>query len=101
MQLAEVRGTVVSTQKLPTMQGVKLLLVQFIDQDGQLLPRYEVAADQVGAGVREWVLISRRAVAPHPDDERQRPLDAIVVGIVDTVSVQNRQLYSKKDEFRR
>lgn len=101
MQLAEVRGTVVSTQKLPTMQGVKLLLVQFIDQEGQLLPRYEVAADQVGAGVGEWVLISRRAVAPHPDDERQRPLDAIVVGIIDTVSVQNRQLYSKKDEFRR
>ncbi|NEO26609.1 MAG: carbon dioxide concentrating mechanism protein CcmL, partial [Kamptonema sp. SIO4C4] len=86
MQLAQVRGTVVSTQKLPAMRGIKLLLLQFIDQEGNLLPRYEVAADQVGAGVGEWVLMSRRAIAPHPDDEKQRPLDAIVVGIVDTVS---------------
>jgi carbon dioxide concentrating mechanism protein CcmL len=99
MQIAKVRGTVVSTQKLPALSGVKLILVQFLDSEGQLLPQYEVAADSVGAGVDEWVLVSRRALAPHPDNDL-RPIDAMVIGIIDTVTVENRRLYSKKDEYR-
>lgn len=96
MQIAQVRGTVVSTQKLPAMTGVKLLLLQMIDQDGNLLPRYEVAADQVGAGMGEWVLVSRRAIAPQPmGATEQRPVDAMVVGIIDTVSVDKGLLYRK------
>jgi carbon dioxide concentrating mechanism protein CcmL len=99
MQIAKVRGTVVSTQKLPSITGIKLLLVQFIDEEGQLLPRYEVVADSVGAGLDEWVLVSRRAIAPHPDNDL-RPIDAMVIGIIDTVTLENRRLYSKKDEYR-
>ena len=63
MQIAKVRGTVVSTHKAPSMKGIKLLLVQFIDETGELLPNYEVAADIVGAGVNEWVLVSRGSAA--------------------------------------
>ncbi len=100
MQIAKVRGTVVSTCKLPAMRGIKLLLLQFIDEQGQVLPKYEVAGDSVGAGVDEWVLVSRRAIAPDPGGNEQRPIDAIVVGIIDTVTVENRLLYSKKDEYR-
>lgn len=102
MQIAIVRGTVVSTQKLAGMTGVKLILVQFVDEQGQLLPQYEVAADRVGAGIDEWVLISRRALAPDtdPDDRASRPIDALVLGIIDTVSLGNSLLYSKKDEYR-
>ncbi len=99
MQIAKVRGTVVSTQKLPSLSGVKLILVQFIDAEGQLVPQYEVAADSVGAGIEEWVLISRRAIAPHPENDL-RPIDAMVIGIIDTVTIENRRLYSKKDEYR-
>lgn len=99
MQIAKVRGTVVSTQKLPSLSGVKLILVQFIDAEGQLVPQYEVAADNVGAGIEEWVLVSRRAIAPHPENDL-RPIDAMVIGIIDTVTVENRRLYSKKDEYR-
>lgn len=101
MQIAKVCGTVVSTYKLPSMTGIKLLLLQFIDAQGQLLPQYEVAADNVGAGISEWVLVSRRAIAPDPGGNReQRPIDAMVVAIIDTVTVENRLLYSKKDEYR-
>lgn len=99
MQIAKVRGTVVSTQKLQSLTGVKLLMVQFIDEAGQVLPRYEVVADSVGAGLDEWVLISRRAIAPQPENDL-RPIDAMVVGIIDTVTVDNHRLYSKKDEYR-
>ncbi|GFE67472.1 EutN/CcmL family microcompartment protein [Chroococcus sp. FPU101] len=100
MQIAKVRGTVVSTHKTRSLTGVKLLLLQFVDADGQLLPKYEVAGDTVGAGIDEWVLVSRGGAARIDDGYHHRPLDAMVVGIIDTVSVDNRQLYSKKGENR-
>jgi carbon dioxide concentrating mechanism protein CcmL len=98
MQIAKVCGTVVSTQKEPSLTGVKFLLVQLLDEEGQLLPEYEVAADSVGAGVDEWVLISRGSAARQVPGGENRPLDALVVGIIDTVSVDNRRLYSKRDQ---
>ncbi|GAB4534917.1 MAG: EutN/CcmL family microcompartment protein [Pleurocapsa sp.] len=97
MQIAQVRGTVVSTHKAPSMTGVKLLLVQYIDEQGQLLPKYEVAGDIVGAGVNEWVLISRGSAARTETGQDSRPIDATIVGIIDTVSVDNRSLYSKRE----
>jgi len=100
MQIAQVLGTVVSTQKLDTMQGVKLLVVQFVAANGELEARYEVAADRVGAGIGEWVLISRRAIAADPDGRERVPIDALVVGIIDTVSTRTGLTYSKKDEYR-
>jgi carbon dioxide concentrating mechanism protein CcmL len=99
MQIARVRGTVVSTQKDQSLMGVKFLLVQLIDENGQPLPKYEVAADCVGAGVNEWVLVSRGSAARQLPGSEKRPLDALVVGIIDTVSLDNRQLYSKKDQY--
>lgn len=100
MQIAKVRGTVVSTQKEPSLRGVKFLLLQFVDEEGHLLPKYEVAADQVGAGIDEWVLVSRGSAARQVAGSETRPLDALVVGIIDTVSIDNRSIYSKKDQYR-
>jgi carbon dioxide concentrating mechanism protein CcmL len=100
MQIAKVRGTVVSTHKEPSLRGVKLLLLQFVDEEGRLLPKYEVAADNVGAGVDEWVLLSLGSAARQVTGSEQRPLDAVVVAIIDTVRVDDRLVYSKKDEYR-
>ncbi len=100
MQIAKVRGTVVSTHKSPSLTGIKFLLVQFINEEGEALPKYEVAGDLVGAGVNEWVLVSRGGAARKEQGMEGRPLDAMVVGIIDTVNVQNRSLYSKKDADR-
>lgn len=100
MQIAKVRGTVVSTHKEPSLTGVKFLLLQFVDEEGRLLPSYEVAADNVGAGVDEWVLVSRGSAARQVSRSEQRPVDAAVVAIIDTVSVDNRSLYSKRDQDR-
>ncbi|WP_298917726.1 EutN/CcmL family microcompartment protein [uncultured Nostoc sp.] len=100
MQVAKVRGTVVSTQKDPSLRGVKLLLLQLVDEDGNILPEYEVAADSVGAGVDEWVLVSRGSAARKVVGNEQRPLDAVVVAIIDTIHVEDRMIYSKKDQYR-
>ncbi|BAZ04658.1 EutN/CcmL family microcompartment protein [Calothrix sp. NIES-3974] len=100
MQIAKVRGTVVSTQKDPSLRGVKLLLLQMVDEEGHVLPEYEVAADTVGAGVDEWVLISRNGAARQVLGNEQRPLDAAVVAIIDTIYVEDRLIYSKKEQYR-
>ena len=100
MQIAKVRGTVVSTQKEPSLRGVKLLMLQLVDEAGNLLPNYEVAADTVGAGVDEWVLVSRGRAARQVPGNEQRPLDAAVVAIIDTIHVEDRLIYSKKDQYR-
>lgn len=100
MQIAKVCGTVVSTYKEPSLRGVKFLLLQFLDREGELLPEYEVAADTVGAGMDEWVLVTRGSAARQVGGSETRPLDAMVVGIIDTVSVADRTLYSKKDQYR-
>jgi carbon dioxide concentrating mechanism protein CcmL len=95
MQIARVRGTVVSTQKEPSLNGVKFLLVQLIDEDGKPLPGYEVAADNVGAGLDEWVLVTTGSAARHVPGSEKRPLDAAIIAIIDTVNVENRLLYGK------
>ncbi|MDG2616641.1 EutN/CcmL family microcompartment protein [Thermoleptolyngbya sichuanensis XZ-Cy5] len=100
MQIAKVCGTVVSTQKEPSLQGVKFLLLQFVDVEGNLLADYEVAADSVGAGLDEWVLVSRGSAARQTPSGESRPLDALVIGIIDTVSVENLMLYRKRDQDR-
>ncbi|PSN14076.1 carbon dioxide concentrating mechanism protein CcmL [filamentous cyanobacterium CCP5] len=99
MLLAKVRGTVVSTCKEPSLRGVKFLLVQLISETGELLPDYEVAADVVGAGTSEWVLISRGSGARQHEGYQDRPVDATVVAIVDTVSLDSGSLYSKREDF--
>ena len=100
MQIAKVRGTVVSTQKEPSLRGVKLLLLQLVDEERNLLQKYEVAADIVGAGVDEWVLFSRGSAARQVPGNENRPLDAAVVAIIDTIHVEDRLIYSKKDQYR-
>ncbi len=100
MQIAKVLGTVVSTHKTRSLTGIKLLVVQYIDAQGQTLPQCEVAGDIVGAGINEWVLVTRGSAARKDNENENRPLDAMVVGIIDTVTVDNRSLYSKKDEYR-
>jgi carbon dioxide concentrating mechanism protein CcmL len=100
MQIAKVCGTVVSTHKSRTLTGVKLLLVQFVDAQGNLLPKYEVAGDTVGAGMNEWVLVTRGSAARKESGHQERPVDAMVVGIIDTVTIAGGLLYSKKEAER-
>lgn len=99
MLLAKVRGTVVSTCKEPSLNGVKFLMVQLLSDTGEPLPDYEVAADVVGAGIGEWVLITRGSGARQHQGYMDRPVDATVIAIVDTVSLGSGQLYSKRDDF--
>lgn len=86
MLLANVVGNVWATRKDEQLRGLKLLVVQPVDSDGAPIGSEIVAADSIGAGVGEMVLITqgssaRRAV------RGEVAIDAVVVGIIDTVEV--------------
>jgi carbon dioxide concentrating mechanism protein CcmL len=75
------------------------LLIQFVDESGDPLSDYEVAADVVGAGPGEWVLVTRGSGARQQEGYLNRPVDAAVVAIVDTVSLDSGLLYDKREDF--
>jgi ethanolamine utilization protein EutN len=81
--LGKVIGTVVATQKVDKLQGIKLLLVQPIDHDHQPTRGPEVACDTVQAGVGDLVYLVGSREAALAMQETFVPIDAAVVGIVD------------------
>ena len=89
MLIARVVGTVVSTQKHQKFEGAKLLLVQPITLDDKPRGATLLAVDSVGAGVHEKVLvvIEGRAAA-EAVGRMGTPVDAAIIGIVDTVDIQ-------------
>ena len=89
MQIAKVIGTVVSTQKHPTFEGAKLLLVQPVTLDDKPRGTALLAVDSVGAGVTEKVLIVLEGrAAGEALGRKAAPVDAAIVGIIDSVDIQ-------------
>jgi microcompartment protein CcmK/EutM len=87
MILAKIVGTVVATRKDDRLLGTKLLLARPIDPAGAAYGNHLVAVDTVDAGVGETVLIVSGSSARMAADLKDCPVDAAVVGIVDTVQV--------------
>jgi microcompartment protein CcmK/EutM len=87
MTLGRVVGTVVSTRKDERLQGFKLLIVRGVDPDGKQKASYVVAVDTVDAGIGELVILVSGSSARMSAGCEDRPVDAAVVGIVDTVDV--------------
>jgi ethanolamine utilization protein EutN len=85
MQLARVIATVVATRKDPRLEGFKLLVVRLQSAEGQDESGYLVAVDMVGAGAGERVLVVQGSSARMARDGQDKPIDAAIVGIVDTV----------------
>jgi ethanolamine utilization protein EutN len=89
MRIARVVGTVVATRKHPAFDGGKLLLVQPLTLDDSPRGPVLLAVDAMGAGVHEKVLIVMEGrAAGEALGRKLAPVDAAVIGIVDTVDVQ-------------
>lgn len=87
MLLARIVGTVVATRKDPRLVSNKLLVVRPVDPQGKIDGGYVVAVDTVDAGVGETVLVVSGSSARLASGMKDCPVDAAIVGIVDTVSV--------------
>ena len=88
MIIARIVGTVVSTQKDERLSGKKLLIVRPINVDGSDTTGYVVAVDTVGAGFHERVLVVAGSSARLAQGMKDIPVDAAIVGVIDTVDVQ-------------
>ena len=88
MQIARVIGTVVATQKHRKFEGAKLLLVQPLNIDDTPRGNAMLAVDGVGAGVDEKVLVVLEGrAAGEALGKKGAPVDAAIIGIIDTVSI--------------
>jgi ethanolamine utilization protein EutN len=102
MFLARVEGAVVATKKDPSMNGRKLLVLrpQLVDEKDPSRFRGGVntiiAVDSVGAGVGEMVLFCQGSSARLAPNLKDAPVDAVIIGIVDSVDVLGKEIFNAK-----
>ncbi len=96
MQIARVKGTVVSTDKSENLIGLKLMLVKPIDietfeEKGALL----VAVDVIGAGVGEVVMLVGGSCSRQTELTDGKPVDQAIAAIIDSVDVHGKRVFTK------
>jgi len=104
MFVAKVTGSLVSTQKVSSMVGFKLLVVEpyrveATKRDSLVTTgRTFVAVDTLGAGIGDYVLLTQGSSARMTPETKTMPIDAVVIGIVDTVHIDQGCVYSREDK---
>ena len=95
MLLGRVAGTLVASNKEPSMVGMKFLVVREVDVENEDAAAYVVAVDAVGAGVGEVVMYAQGSSARQTEFTHERPCDAVVLAIVDEWEVDGITKYRK------
>ena len=95
MRIAKVVGVAVATVKDRRLEGGKLLLVAEADPTGAATGRPFVALDVVGAGDGELVLVVEGSSARIAAGDASRPVDAVIVGILDSLRHDGQMTYHK------
>jgi len=104
MFVAKVTGSLVATQKVESMVGYKLLLVEPYRLESKqrkslaTTGRTFIAVDTLGAGEGEFVLITQGSSARLTSETKGMPIDTVVVGIVDRVHVDQACVYSREED---
>ncbi len=97
MFLGRVVGTLVSTQKEASLNGLKFLVVRRLSVANEDERGYVVAADAVGAGLGEVVMVATGSSARQTVMTDKRPCDAVIMAIVDSWEVDGREVYQKRE----
>ncbi|QDV20820.1 Carbon dioxide concentrating mechanism protein CcmL [Gimesia panareensis] len=103
MFVGRITGSVVSSQKVETMVGQKLLIVEPLrvneKDQSDLTPtgRSFIVVDTVGAGQGEVVLCVQGSSARFTPETKSLPIDAAIIGIVDQVHIGHREIFNSKD----
>lgn len=97
MNLAKVLGRVVATRKEASLDGLKLLMLGICGSDGKPSGGSVVAVDAVGAGEGEYVLYAAGSSARQTEITDKRPVDAVIMAIVDSWDIEGDEKYRKGD----
>jgi len=102
--VAKVTGSMIATQKVDSMVGQRLLVVEPYRLDAKTRDRLVttgrtfVAVDTVGAGEGEFVLICQGSSARLTPETKNLPVDTVVIGIIDSVHIDHTCVYAKEGE---
>lgn len=88
MIIGEVIGNLWATRKAEELNGLKFLVVRALNHKGEKTDRIIVAADSVGAGMGDQVLIVNGSSARVQLGDKRIPVDATIVGIVDSLDLE-------------
>ncbi len=103
MFVAKVTGSVVSTQKVESMTGHKLLVVEPYRLDEKkrnalvTTGRTFIAVDTLGSGEGDFVLITQGSSARLTPETKTLPIDAVIIGIVDKVHIDKQPVFSRQE----
>ena len=100
MNVGRVVGRAVSTHKDDKLVGTTLLLVEDLDAaTGAGTGEVAIVADTIGAGAGDVVLVTHGSAARFTEATKDRPVDALVVGIVDAIRVSGADTFSRQRGF--
>lgn len=97
MQLGKVIGNVVSVKKVENLSGLKLMVVDYLDEKLKSKGKSTVCVDTVSAGKGDLVLLCSSSSARLTADTKNVCTDNTIVGIVDSVSADGKYIYNNKD----
>jgi ethanolamine utilization protein EutN len=97
MRLGKVIGNVWATRKEEGLQGLKLLIIQPVDAYGKAVRTHFVAADRIGAGKGDHVIVTSGGSSRFIDKDNPIPIDAIIIGIVDSTEVERGEFDGSSD----
>lgn len=100
MLIARVIGSAVSTVKDEKLIGAKLLVICEADATGKAIGKPLVAIDSVGAGVGDLVLTASGSSARQTDITQNRPVDTVIMAILDSLDVGGKITYRKSAQDR-
>ncbi len=95
MELARVKGSIVSTAKVDRLKGQILLLVNLIGPDLKPTTNHLVAVDGVGAGEGEIVLVVRGSSARQAENLNTVPTDSSIIAIIDSIELEGAVVFDK------
>ena len=95
MLIGKVIGTVIATKKDPELEGLKLLLIKGANLEGTADGPLLVAADAIGAGMGELILYAAGSSARQTVQTKDRPVDHVVMAIIDQIEVDGSVRWSK------
>jgi microcompartment protein CcmK/EutM len=99
MLIGRVTGNVISTNKVATLSGTKLLIVQPVELDTlKMKDDYIICVDDVGAGAGDLVFCAYGSSARQSDTSKKTASDYSIYGILDSIDIRGKRTYDKAKE---
>lgn len=97
MKFGKIIGQVISPQKVDSLNGLKLLVVQYLDEKLKPVPKTAACVDSVNAHQGDIVLLVASSSARYTKITRNVCTDNTIIGIVDLISSSKMDLYKKSE----